>query len=249
MQVYGRFAGIYDKLMGDVNREEWASYLLSFVKKENAQIVDVACGTGEFSWRFAKSGYNTIGMDISEDMLFVAAEKARKNGVAVPFVCQDMREFSLHKKVDVISCACDGVNYLQNDEDAYAFFERARSFLKRGGILMFDVSSEYKLENILSCNTFAFEEEDCAYIWQNMYDPVSRLVKMDVTFFEKKENTDVYERFCETHIQRAYKQEELRALLKKAGFEKIRVYDAFTKNEPSEKSERLQFVAFTDEEE
>ena len=36
MQVYGRFAGIYDRLMDDVNREEWASYLLSFIKKENA---------------------------------------------------------------------------------------------------------------------------------------------------------------------------------------------------------------------
>ncbi len=248
MQVYGRFAGIYDALMSDVNREEWTNYLLSFITKENASVFDVACGTGEFSWRFAKNGYNTIGTDMSEDMLFVAAEKARLNGVNVPFICQDMRELSLHKKVDVISCACDGVNYLQNDEDALSFFISAKKLLKRGGMLMFDISSEYKLSNILSCNTFADETEDCAYIWRNMYDEESKLVRMDVTFFEKRENESVYERFEETHIQRAYTKEEICELLKKAGFNKINVYDAFTEDEPRFDSERLQFVAEVEEE-
>lgn len=248
MQVYGRFAGIYDALMSDVNREEWTKYLLSFIKKENATIFDVACGTGEFSWRFAKCGYNTVGTDMSEDMLFVAAEKARLNGVTVPFVCQDMRELTLHKKVDVISCACDGVNYLQNDEDALKFFKCARKLLKRGGIFMFDISSEYKLSEILACNTFADETENCAYIWRNMYDEESKLIKMDVTFFEKKEGESSYERFEETHIQRAYKKEEIFELLEKAGFNKITVYDAFTKDEAQAESERLQFIAEFEEE-
>ncbi|MBQ9832402.1 MAG: class I SAM-dependent methyltransferase [Clostridia bacterium] len=249
MQVYGRFAGIYDELMADIDRDEWARYLLSFVEKENALIADVACGTGEFSVRFAKEGYRVIGSDISEDMLFIAAEKARSWAVNVPFICQDMRELALHRKVDVICAACDGVNYLQNDEDALAFFISAKRALKNGGMLLFDVSSEYKLANILACNTFAEEEADCAYIWHNMYDEESRLVKMELTFFEKIHGKDEYERFSETHIQRAYTQDELSELLQKAGFKDISVYDAFTKDEPRTDSERLQFVAFAGEEE
>ncbi len=243
MQVYGRFAGIYDSLMSDVDRDEWAKYLLSFLEKDDSVIADAACGTGELSLRFAAAGYNTIGIDVSEDMLFIAAEKARKQALNIPFICQDMRELSLHNRVDAVISACDGVNYLLKDDDASAFFASARSALRPGGLLMFDISSDYKLSQILSCNTFAEEQSDCAYIWHNMYDPKSRLIKMELTFFERRYQSDLYERFSETHIQRAYYQNEIMLLLNNAGFKDILIYDAFTRKAPRKESERLQFIA------
>ena len=52
-----------------------------------------------------------------------------------------------------------------------------------------------------------------------------------------------YTRFEEHHSQRAYTEEELRAALVSSGFHDIQVYEAFTRNPPTDKAERLQFTA------
>jgi ubiquinone/menaquinone biosynthesis C-methylase UbiE len=80
-------------------------------------IVDLACGTGGITIPMALKGYDIMGIDISEDMLFEAKEKARKLGLKIPFVCQDMRSLDLHHPVEAIICLCDGFNYLLDDED------------------------------------------------------------------------------------------------------------------------------------
>jgi len=64
---------------------------------------------------------------------------------------------------------------------------------------------------------------------------------MNLTCFVPKGN--LYERFCETHIQRAHSQTEIERLLLSSGFENIQVYDCFTMQAPNKKTERLQFAA------
>lgn len=98
------------------------------------------------------------GLDISEDMLGVASEKLRKNGLTVPLICMDMAEFCVHTPADAILCACDGVNYLTSVERTAAFFSSSFRALKPGGTLLFDVSTKYKLERIIANNTFASDE-------------------------------------------------------------------------------------------
>ena len=74
---------------------------------------------------------------------------------------------------------------------------------------MFDISSPYKLKDILGDNTFAEDTGRIAYIWQNSYDSQSKLIEMNLSFFEKTEN-GLYERFTERHIQRAHSEQELK---------------------------------------
>ena len=65
-----------------------------------------------------------------------------------------MQSLSVHKPVSAITCACDGVNYLLSTEDAQKFFTCANRALKDEGLLLFDISSAYKLEKILGGQTF-----------------------------------------------------------------------------------------------
>ncbi len=174
-------------------------------------------------------------------MLRVAQAKARAQGASIPFVCQDMCGLRLHKPVDAVCCACDGVNYLTEDGEAASFFKAAYAALRPGGLLLFDVSSAYKLAEILGGNVFAEAEENIAYIWRNNYDAAEKLCEMDLTCFVKSEG--LYERFDERHLQRAYGLDELTLLLNGAGFTDIRAYSAGTREPPGGKDERLQFVA------
>ncbi len=243
---YCGFAGFYDRLMADVDYDAWAGYLLELMRENgvpaDGSIVDCACGTGAFTLRFAKAGYRLTGIDRSEQMLAVAQQKARRNGLNIPFVQQDVRAFQVHKPADVINCACDGVNYLLSVEDAFLFFSSAYAALKPGGVLLFDVSSEYKLKHVIGGQTFGEDAEDCTYLWQNVFDSQTRLLEMNLAFFTP-DKAGRYIRFDETHIQRAHTAAELTNALEKAGFYEISAFDAFTDRTPETKTERIQLIA------
>ena len=245
-EEYGKFASVYDLLMQDVPYAAWARYLTGILSKHGVlpgeSLLDCACGTGEFAIRLSQAGYEATGCDRSPEMLAIAQEKARKAGTRIPFVLQDMRELNLHKPVGAINCACDGVNYLLGDEDAEAFFASAYRTLKPGGLLLFDVSSAYKLEHILGGHTYGDDTKGCTYLWRNRYDPNTRLLEMKLAFFLPKENGS-YSRFDERHIQRAYGADELKALLERAGFQIEGIFEWPGRQEPSPNSERIQFVA------
>lgn len=243
MQSYGRFAAVYDRLMNDVDREAWGNYVLGLLGEGRKTVVDCACGTGELTLRLAAAGHAVIGQDLSEDMLRIAGEKARRARLGIPFIRQDMRRLSLHKRVDAIVSACDGVNYLASRKALSEFLQSAYAALKPGGILLFDISSRYKLSTVLGSNTFALDEGDSAYIWQNAYDGETKLVRMDLTFFVEDGESGRYDRFTETHIQRAHSEREVRAALENAGFVNIEAYEAFTLDAPKDTTERLQFAA------
>lgn len=242
---YKRFAKIYDTLMRDVDYDCWAEYLCNIAERYCVPlnfVVDCACGTGAMSIRLAKRGSRVIGIDLSEEMLQMAQENSRESGVSIVFAKMDMRSFTVHKPADAVIAVCDGVNYLTSMRDVKRFFESAYRALKPNGLLMFDISSHYKLKDILGDNTFAEDTGEIAYIWQNSYDSQSKLIEMNLSFFEKTEN-GLYERFTERHIQRAHSEQELKNALCSIGFNEIYSYEAFSFIAPSNNSERIQFVA------
>ena len=242
--MYQQFSGVYDLLMQEVDYDAWASYLTEILEERDIvpgkTILECACGTGELTWRLADAGYRMIASDLSSDMLRIAQEKCRNKGLRIPFVEQAMEELSCHKAVDAIVAACDGVNYLTEESQLLAFFNRAYAALRPGGIILFDVSSQYKLSTVLGCNTFGEDGKDVAYLWKNMYDEESRLLELNLSFFVRK--GQLYERFEEQQIQRAYSRDELLSALESAGFINGKAYAFGTKDAPCCNTERIQLI-------
>ncbi|MPN36797.1 hypothetical protein SDC9_184308 [bioreactor metagenome] len=178
---------------------------------------------------------------MSGDMLELAMEKARNNGVRVPFVQQNICALRLHKPVDAITCTCDGVNYILHRAQVKNFFESAAKALRPKGLLLFDISSKYKFEHVLGGNVFAQEDDDTCCIWRSAYDEKARECQLDITCFIRE--NDSFRRFYETHIQRAYEIGELCELLGIAGYEILAVYGHLTCELPRAGCERIQFVA------
>jgi ubiquinone/menaquinone biosynthesis C-methylase UbiE len=230
--------------MRDVDYDKWTDYLLEIAKRFETPLsyaIDCACGTGAITTRMAKKGVKMVGIDISEEMLAEAQANARNNAVSIMFAKMDMQKFEVHKQADAVISACDGVNYLATLSELKRFFECAYRALKPNGLLMFDISSRHKLQKILGNSTFAADEGDIAYIWQNAYDSSSKLIEMNLSFFKK--DGEKYEKFTEKHIQRAHSEKEIKIALCSAGFNEIYSYEAFSFDAPNKTSERIQFVA------
>ncbi len=241
---YKDFAFIYDNLMDNVDYDKWVEYIEEIIKKENVNvknILELACGTGNITIPFAKKNYDILGIDISEDMLSVAREKCINDGIEVIFLNQDMTELDFEiYNLDCVLCACDGFNYIVEDEDIQSIFDTVYELLKQKGVFIFDISSYNKLSNILGNNTFGENREDITYIWENYFDDESNMVEMDLAFFTR--DGEYYQKFEETHYQRAYKNDEIIQMLKNSGFEDVKAYKDFTFSNADEETERVFFV-------
>lgn len=245
MEQYKNFAFIYDELMNEVDYDGWVKYIEDIIKSENVKvqnILELACGTGNMTIPLTKKNYDIAAIDISEEMLSVAKEKAEKEGVELVLLQQDLAELDFDiPNLDCILCACDGFNYITYDDDLEHVFKKSYELLKKDGLFIFDISSFYKLSTILGNNMYGENREDIAYMWQNYFDEEENLVEMELSFFIKDKDGK-FERFEEVHQQRAYTEDEIIDLLKEAGFEYIKTYADFTFESPSGEDERIFFV-------
>lgn len=239
---YAFLSKIYDTMMHDVDYDAWTKYILSFIKDEfsdkKISILETACGTGNITWRLAKEGYEVIASDISEEMLSYAAQNLASSGQKATLILSDMQDISLNHNVDAFISVCDGVNYL-NEKQIKTFFKTTYDNLKDGGILLFDISSEFKYREIISNNVFCDEDENSAYIWKNTLK--KNVCKMDITIFIKE--NDVFKRLSEQHTHYLHSEKYLMECLLKAGFSQVKTFDCFTWDKAKENSNRIEFLA------
>jgi SAM-dependent methyltransferase len=246
-ESYGEFALYYDQLMADAPYEKWMTFFeqaLARYEQVPRHLVDLGCGTGTLTLRLFEAGYKVTGIDLSEEMLACAQSKAPQHSPRLRFLCQDMRELHLPEPADLVLSFCDSLNYLTEEEDLRNTFRRVRQSLKPGGLFLFDMHSLYKLRETLGQNLFYEIGDDVSYLWQSSFDPETDTVEYDITFFVlADEEGELYRRFHELHVQRAYEVEELKGWLYDAGFQTVEVYADFSWDAPTDTSERLFFVA------
>ena len=241
--MYGGFAKMYDGLMTDAPYELWAAYidglLSEWFKNSSPLVLDLACGTGNITLRLAEKGYDLIGVDSSEDMLAEAQRKAYEEGHKILFLAQDMRELDLYGTIDAAVCVCDGMNYILKTADLLEVFRRVRLFLNPGGVFIFDMNTEYKFNEVLKNSTFEDKSADGSYVWQNNYNPETKINEYHMFFYSPDED----EPFTELHKQRAYPPADIINLLMEAGFSAVSTRNSYSADPIQADSTRIVFIA------
>ena len=209
---------------------------------ERNLVLDLGCGTGTITELLYEKGYDMIGVDSSEEMLQIAMDKKFETQSDILYLCQDMRELDLYSTVGTVVSVCDSLNYLLMDEDVIETFRLVNNYLFPGGIFIFDFNTIYKYEEVIGDTTIAENREDCSFIWENFYSCEDHINEYDVTVFERQED-DLYRKFTETHYQRGYSLDEMKAFLEKAGLTFVTAMDEKTHEAPTETSERIYVIA------
>ena len=210
--------------------------------QERDLVVDLGCGTGTLSEMLYVEGYDVIGVDCSEAMLEKAVEKRQQSGSDVLYLQQDMRELSLYSTVGTVVSVCDSVNYVLEDEELLQVFSLVNNYLYPGGIFIFDFNTVHKYREVIGDAVIAENREDCSFIWENYYDPESRINEYDLTMFLRRKG-ELFEKVTETHFQKGYEPAEIKALLEKAGLELILMRDADDEGEVTDLTQRAYVVA------
>jgi SAM-dependent methyltransferase len=255
---YTDFAEVYDELMDSTPYGEWSDFIVDLIKKygvskpvrdaedalesEKDLVLDLGCGTGTLTEIMYQKGYDMIGVDNSETMLGIAMRKREENGSNILYLLQDMRELELYSTVGTVISVCDSVNYILDEEELVQVFRLVNNYLYPGGIFVFDFNTDYKYHEVIGDSTIAENRDDCSFIWENYYDEEQHINEYDVTVFVEEES-GLFRRFEETHLQKGYSVGQMTRLVEQAGLKLIELIDADTHEAVTETSERVYVVA------
>jgi len=242
MKAYTGFAEGYDLFMNEVPYEEWADYAVKILRDNGINdglILELGCGTGKFTSLLADKGYDMIGVDCSEDMLAIARGN-NKNEIL--YLLQDMREFELYGTIRAVVCVCDSLNYILEYDELVQVFSLVNNYLDPKGLFIFDMNMEYKYKDIIGETVIAENRNEGSFIWENYYDDIEHINEYDLTLFMKESNGK-YSKYNEVHYQRAYSIEAIKKAIDEAGLTFVAGYDAETKGNIHNKSERIYVIA------
>lgn len=250
---YGQFALVYDQLMEDMPYADWLGFARECWTRYGmpSSVADLGCGTGSLAIPLARSGFDVYGIDLSSEMLSVARSKwdetpqqaIRPRSGTIRWLQQDMTSWELAEPIDAVISFCDCINYLTDEADVEAAFRSTYNALKPGGSFLFDVHPPATLIRYGEEQPFVLDERDIAYIWTCDFEPQDCRIQHNLSIFAR-ESDGRFNRFEETHVQRAYDPEWIVGALAKAGFTTVERFADFKLERPNVQSERLFFAAF-----
>lgn len=243
MQAYHELAKSYDRLTNDVNYAAVVDFYYKILDKEGLRprtAVDLACGTGSVAILLAKLGLKVTAVDMSEEMLCVASQKAEGMDNKPVFVCQKLQELALPRGVDLAVCALDSLDYITDPADCAETIRRVYRVLNPGGCFIFDVNTPEKLQ-AMDGQVFLDEDEDVYCVWRGEFDRQTNICSYGMDLFHRQGN--VWVRSFEEHCEYAYSAQQLVGFLKAAGFTSIRVYADRRFEAPGEGEQRIYLKA------
>ncbi len=235
MPAYEIFGKFYDAIMGDrAGAAEHLQKLIRAAKPNAINVLELGCGTGAILSHLRHS-YQVSGLDTSSRMLSIARHKVPQ----AKFFRQDMVDFHIDGRFDVIFCVFDSINHVRRFADWKRVFARVRRHLSPGGCFIFDINTQRKLERHIAQPPWVHRFGKNLLIMAVTALP-NRASNWNIKIFEHL-NTSRYILHEEDIVEVSYPLEKIVAALR-THFAKVRVIDP-ERNRPTVKSERLFLIA------
>jgi SAM-dependent methyltransferase len=220
-QEFDPFADVYNRCFGadyHANAFPVLERLLLSGLPPGAPILDVCCGTGQFTRRVVEQGFAVVGIDASGRML----DYARRNVANAEFLDSDVRDFSLGRRFSAAYSVFESLNHVPDLTGLTQTFQCVLEHLEPGAHFLFDLNGEEAFAQFWN-DTNAIVESDMVCVLRSNYDEDTRLAKCEVTLFEQGER---WNRRDFTLQQTCHSVDGVHSALESVGFGDIQLYDA-----------------------
>ena len=239
MDAYHALAKSYDRLTNDVDYRSVVDFYWQILEREGVAprtAADLACGTGSVAVLLSEKGIRVVAVDMSEEMLCEAAQKAEHLQNRPQFVCQQLQQLTLPRGVDLAVCALDSMNYITQPEDCREAIRRVYKVLNPGGCFIFDVNTPQKLR-AMDGQVFLDEDDDVYCVWRGEFDEETNMCSYGMDLFQRV--GDCWRRSFEEHKEYAYSVEQLTGWLRERVFTSVRVYGDRKLSPPQSDEQRI----------
>jgi len=236
---YGALAQIYDEFMGFVSYDSWVELIQKLCAEhgfaQDVKILEIGGGTGFLGRKLINSGFLYQGSDLS----FAMTKAAKSKGL--DFVCADSRNLPFNGKFNIILFLFDGINYLFEPQDFKKTFEEVHRLLDKGGLFLFDITTQENSQRNFLNYREALCEKTFAYVRESYYDPQNSVQHNDFDIFIRLADGN-YGRFNEKHKQKIYPVRDICGFIPKNLFETLGIWGDFKRKKYTKKSERVHFL-------
>jgi SAM-dependent methyltransferase len=137
MSAYDAIAGLFDLWSRSVVED--VPFYVEEARSSGGPVVELGVGTGRIAVPIASEGIRVIGVDSSQGMLEVCAERAALAGVELDLRLGDFREPPVDEHVPLVVCPFRSLLHMRTDDDCRQVLAAVRRLLQPGGRFVFDV--------------------------------------------------------------------------------------------------------------
>jgi len=192
-------------------------------QNKSIKILDIGCGTGRHSIELTKRGYNITGVDLSENQIKRAREKAQEAGLSINFQTQDARKLPFDGEFDLAIMLCEGgFSLMETDEMNFEILKSATRALKGKGKFIFTtLNGPFPLFHSVSDFYKSAQKDGQSQCKECSFDLMTFRDHNTAVFEDDSGNKK--ELKCN---ERYYVPSEITWLLKSLGFKKIDIFGA-----------------------
>jgi glycine/sarcosine N-methyltransferase len=117
---------------------------MNFIKKRlsnRKRVLDLACGTGNYSIALAELGCSVTAVDLDESMVHNLNKKAQQQNLDIDAHVMDMKSIDKlnNNKYDMILCIGNSLVHLENMEEIKELIYKLHSLLNEDGVLIIQI--------------------------------------------------------------------------------------------------------------
>lgn len=192
-----------------------------------ARILDMGCGPGLYAAHFSRMGYSVMGVDFSPASIEYARSQSLPN---CEFILNDLRLADFGNGYDLAMFIFGEFNVFRPAE-AQQLLEKACAALKPGAKIVLEVSTYDAIEQLgnqpstwYSSNAGLFSDQPHLCLMESFWDEAQSVATE--RFFIVDAASGGVTRYAASTC--AYEEEQVVAMLEKAGFKSVQVYPSLT---------------------
>jgi SAM-dependent methyltransferase len=211
--------------------------VLALSKPRGRKVLDLCCGPGRCSIVLAKRGFSVTGVDRTKFLLDKARRKARRAGLGIEWVQQDMRDFVRPESFDLALSMFTSFGYFDDKTEDVAVLGNVFQSLRPGGVLVMEMAGKECLARIFQPTTSQALPDGSQFVARHeIFDDWTRVRNEWILI--RKGRTKSF-RFHHT----VYSGQELKDRLNGVGFGEVRLYGDLEGREYGVDAQKLVAVA------
>lgn len=214
--MFAKTARYYDKIYSFKDHEAEVECLLLIIRKHlhsgGDRLLDIACGTGRHC-EYLNDHFAVEGLDISDELL----ASARARNPTIPFHLEDMIDFAIGRRFDVVTCLFSSIGYVKTLPNLARTVGCLTRHLVPGGLLLIEPWFTPNTWCAGTVHASLIDEPELKIARVNTSFVAGRISFFDMHYLiATPEGT---EHFVERHELGLFETDELRSVLVEAGLE------------------------------
>lgn len=230
MDFYTAISDYYEYIFPAGNAQ--LKFLRDKIGDSNKKVLDIACGSGEYSIAIAGDGNQVTAVDLDPLMIKNLNAKANEKNLEIITKVLDMKLISenFSEQFDMIFCIGNSIVHLENESEILSFLKSVNTLLKPNGTVVFQIINYDRIINKKVTSLPPIKNDNIGLSFERNYIFNERNGKIifDTKLSIKNNKED---NILKNQIELVpLKSEDFAEFLAAAGFKNIRFYGNFNED-------------------